>query len=127
MHAVTLCPKTCEISRGLVRFSGATCIVNAMDEEQALNLARQAEYLLDQEIDRLNNLQTEDYEIIREKRLQLMKLQYQQQQMWTTNGHGTYAYEKLSFVNLIPSEIGDQNAFFDIMKNSRHVICHFYR
>jgi hypothetical protein len=63
-----------------------------MDDEQALNLARQAEFLLDLEIDRLNNLQTEDYEVIREKRLQLMKLQHQQQQLWLANGHGSYTY-----------------------------------
>lgn len=61
-----------------------------MDQEEALKLARHAEYLLDQEIERLNNLQTEDYEVLREKRLQLLKLQHQQEQIWLEHGHGTY-------------------------------------
>jgi hypothetical protein len=79
-------------------------------EEDALNLARQAEYLLDMEIARLGNLQTEDYEILREKRLQLMKLEYQQQQIWLANGHGTYRYNNggnilINFVPLVVPSI----------------------
>ena len=61
-----------------------------MDQDEAIRLARQAEFLLDQEIERLNNLKTEDYEVLREKRLQLLKLQHQQEQIWLSNGHGSY-------------------------------------
>lgn len=84
-------------------------------QQQLLKAAIHAESLLDEEIDRLSRMQTEDYELLREKRHKMLKLEYQQQQLWRSKGHGTY------------SEVPDQVAWFEACKQSRNVVCHFYR
>jgi hypothetical protein len=59
-------------------------------EEQLLKAALDAEALVDAEISRLNSLEGDDLELIREKRMRLMKLEYEQQQQWIAKGHGKY-------------------------------------
>jgi len=84
-------------------------------QAQLFQMAAQAESLLDAEIDRLNRMETEDYELLREKRYKLMKLQHDQQQMWLSKGHGIY------------SEVVDELVWFEACRKSRNVVCHFYR
>jgi len=59
-------------------------------EEQLLKRALEAESLIDQEISRLASLNTDDLELMRERRMRLMKLEYEQQQQWLAKGHGKY-------------------------------------
>jgi hypothetical protein len=84
-------------------------------EDQLLKAALDAEALMDAEIVRLNSLQADDLEVLRERKMRLMKLEYEQQQQWIAKGHGKY------------SELQDEKDFFANSKRSRNVICHFYR
>lgn len=89
--------------------------LTSAETKQLLQAAVQAEALLDAEIDRLNRMETEDYELLREKRKKLMKLEYEQQQLWVSKGHGKY------------SEVPDEVAWFEACQKSRNVVCHFFR
>lgn len=82
--------------------------------KEVLEAALYAERLLDEEINRLNNLETEDYEVLREKRYKLLKLQHQQQQMWLSKKHGQY------------TEVQDEREWFEACQGSMNVVCHFY-
>lgn len=82
--------------------------------KEVLQAALYTERLLDEEINRLNSLETDDYEQLREKRYKLMKLQYEQQQMWLSKKHGQYV------------EVSDEREWFDACQGSMNVICHFY-
>eukprot|EP01128_Nolandella_sp_AFSM9_P011032 TRINITY_DN7751_c0_g1_i1.p1 TRINITY_DN7751_c0_g1~~TRINITY_DN7751_c0_g1_i1.p1 ORF type:complete len:200 (+),score=53.29 TRINITY_DN7751_c0_g1_i1:33-602(+) len=80
-----------------------------------LQQALEAEALLDREISRLNSMKTDDYELLKEKRLKLMKLEWEQQQGWMQKGHGSY------------DELQNEKDWFARSKQSRNVICHFFR
>src|SRR5690606_20437824 len=84
-------------------------------EDQLLRAALEAESLVDAEISRLNSLQADDLEMIRERKMRLMKLEYEQQQQWVAKGHGKY------------TELQDEKDFFADTKRSRNVIVHFFR
>lgn len=84
-------------------------------ENQLLQAVQIVEKQIDAEIDRLDNLDDDDLEIIRRKRLEALKNSQKQKIEWQQNGHGTY------------SELADEREFFDACKKSQHVVCHFYR
>ncbi len=70
---------------------------------------------VDAELERLDNLDDNDLEVIRKRRIEAMKNAQVQRVEWEKNGHGTY------------SELKDERDFFDQCKKSKHVVCHFYR
>lgn len=109
-----------------------------MLENQLFAAAQVIEQQLDQEFDRLDNLDTEDLKALREKRIQEMKKLNNKKQEWLRNvrtsiifiyernfhltsliyptqGHGTY------------SDLADEKEFFEVSKKSPNIVCHFYR
>uniref|UniRef100_A0AAF5PP91 Thioredoxin domain-containing protein 9 n=1 Tax=Wuchereria bancrofti TaxID=6293 RepID=A0AAF5PP91_WUCBA len=82
--------------------------------EQLLKVVTIAEKEVDRQIEKYDNLDENDLEAIRKKRLQELKKKQLQKQEWLKNGHGAY------------EEILDERNFFDVVKKSAKVVCHFY-
>ena len=85
-------------------------LVNHLTEAATL-----VEQQVDAEIERLEHLDEDDLEKLRNQRLSALKKSQQQKQKWQQLGHGQY------------EEIAEEKDFFDICKKSRNVVCHFYR
>lgn len=79
-----------------------------------LESLKEEEHKVDQEINRLNNLDDEDLERIRENRLRKMKARFEKEKVWRSKGHGSV------------SEIHDQKHFFQTTKESKDVVILFY-
>lgn len=58
-------------------------------ENAILTAAKEVEQQVDREIDRLDNLQDDDLDAIRERRLAQMKKAAEDRAVWRRNGHGT--------------------------------------
>ncbi|XP_017476295.1 PREDICTED: thioredoxin domain-containing protein 9 [Rhagoletis zephyria] len=86
-----------------------------MLENQLLTATELIEKQLDQQLDQLGNLDSDDLKSIREQRLKEMKDLNRKKQEWLKNGHGTY------------SELADEKEFFEVSKKSPNIVCHFYR
>ncbi|KAK8923892.1 hypothetical protein KSP39_PZI019099 [Platanthera zijinensis] len=83
-------------------------------EKQVLTVAQAVEDKLDEEIAALGRLDLDDFDALRERRLQQMKKMAEKRNRWMLLGHGDY------------TEISEKE-FFAIVKASERVICHFYR
>jgi hypothetical protein len=83
--------------------------------QQLIAATRAVEAKVEEELERLNNFNSEDLEQLREQRLNAMKAKAKQMQEWKVIGHGEY------------SEIPEEKAFFEWCKKSQKVVCHFYR
>jgi len=86
-----------------------------MLENQLMSAAQMIEKQLDQQLDQLENLDSDDLKTIREQRLREMKDLNKKKQEWLKNGHGTY------------TELADEKEFFEVSKKSPNIVCHFYR
>ncbi|XP_033606263.1 thioredoxin domain-containing protein 9 isoform X1 [Cryptotermes secundus] len=84
-------------------------------EQNLLKVTQTVEQQLDVELDRLDKLQSDNLETLREQRLRKLKKQAQQQQEWLVLGHGEH------------TEISEEKEFFEVTKKSKNVVCHFYR
>lgn len=84
-------------------------------EQQVLEAARVAEDQIDAEIARLEKMDDDDLEGIRQRRLAQMKKAEEKKKEWLQLGHGEY------------SELANEPEFFDACKKSEHVVVHFYR
>jgi len=84
-------------------------------QNQLMNVASAMEEKLDAEMQELDNLEDDDIERIRQKRLAEMKKMQDIRQDWLRNGHG-----KLN-------EISSDKDFFEEAKNSKKMVVHFYR
>lgn len=84
-------------------------------QSQIIGAAVQLERQLDSELNRLEALDTDDLQSLRDQRMREMKKLQEQKQQWLTNGHGTY------------TELADEKEFFEVSKKSPNIICHFYR
>lgn len=80
-----------------------------------LQAAQIIESQVDAEIERLEKMDDDDFEVLRQQRMAAMKKASQQKQEWLAAGHGEY------------SEVGDEKEFFEACKKSKKVVCHFYR
>lgn len=89
-------------------------VQNAL-EGQLLQAAKMVEQQLDAEIEKLDKMDEDDFEALRQKRMDALKKAQQQKQEWINNGHGKY------------TEVADEKEFFDACKKSKKVVCHFYR
>ncbi|XP_052796926.1 thioredoxin domain-containing protein 9-like [Mya arenaria] len=86
-----------------------------MLEGQLLEASKVVEQQLDAEIDRLEKMDEDDFDMLRKQRMDALKKSQQQKQEWMSNGHGKY------------TEVADEKDFFDSCKKSKKVVCHFYR
>ncbi|TSL16124.1 Thioredoxin domain-containing protein 9 [Bagarius yarrelli] len=90
-------------------------IVAKVLEQQMLQSARIAEEQIDAELEKLEQMDEDDLERLREKRLEALKKAQKQKQDWLSKGHGEY------------KEIPSEKDFFAEVKESKNVVCHFYR
>ncbi|XP_076857965.1 thioredoxin domain-containing protein 9 [Brachyhypopomus gauderio] len=84
-------------------------------EQQVLHSARLVEEQLDAELDKLERLDEDELERLKERRLEALKKAQKQKQEWISKGHGEYR------------EIPSEKDFFAEVKESKNVVCHFYR
>ncbi|XP_051564325.1 thioredoxin domain-containing protein 9 [Myxocyprinus asiaticus] len=84
-------------------------------EQQVLQSARIVEEQLDAKLDKLERLDEDDLERLKERRLEALKKAQKQKQEWISKGHGEYR------------EIPSEKDFFAEVKESKNVVCHFYR
>lgn len=84
-------------------------------QQKLIETAKVVEQQIELEIERLDNLDVDDIEKLREQRLKEMKKQHHQKQLWLAMSHGEY------------SEIPDEKEFFEVTKKSKDIVCHFYR
>lgn len=70
---------------------------------------------IDNRLQALENLDADDIEKLRQRRLHQMKLAAAQKQEWSKRGHGEYR------------EIFGEKEFFSEMKGEERMVCHFFR
>ncbi|XP_026724546.1 thioredoxin domain-containing protein 9 [Trichoplusia ni] len=80
-------------------------------QQVATNMEKQ----LDSELERLETMDTNDLEAIRQQRIAEMKKRAKSKQEWLANGHGEY------------TEIDGEKEFFTVCNKSENVVCHFYK
>lgn len=90
-------------------------VVQRAIEQSVLNVAKHLEDQLDQQIHKLENLDDDDLERVRQRRIGELKKQQERTRQWLANGHGEYR------------ELGNEKDFFKEIKGEERVICHFYR
>ncbi len=84
-------------------------------EKTVLETTKAIEEQLDSEISHLENLDSDDLDRLRERRIQQMKKASAQKEEWRSKGHGQY------------TELSEEKEFFGECKNNDKVVCHFYR
>ncbi|KAM9710916.1 thioredoxin domain-containing protein 9 isoform 1-T2 [Menidia menidia] len=77
--------------------------------------AKVVEEQVDAQLSKLNELDDDDLERLKEKRLEALKKAQRQKQEYLSKGHGEYR------------EIPSEKDFFNEVKESKNVVCHFYR
>ena len=90
-------------------------MANKQAENTLLKAAEIIEVQLDSEIDRLDKLDSDDIEHLREQRLKAMKDRAKKQQELLTKGHGAYR------------EMASEKDFFQEVKDTEFVVVHFSR
>ncbi|XP_037542482.1 thioredoxin domain-containing protein 9 [Nematolebias whitei] len=76
---------------------------------------RVAEEQVDAQLSRLNEIDEDELERLKERRLEALKKAQKQKQEWLSKGHGEYR------------EIPSEKDFFGEVKETKNVVCHFYR
>ncbi|KAG7331284.1 hypothetical protein KOW79_005253 [Hemibagrus wyckioides] len=84
-------------------------------EQQMLQSARIVEEQIDAELEKLERMDEDELECLKERRLEALKKAQKQKQEWISKGHGEYR------------EIPSEKDFFAEVKESKNVVCHFYR
>ncbi len=87
----------------------------AIVEHALASVARHLEQQVDQELNKLDNLNDDDIEGIRQKRMADMKKRQEKMKDWVAKGHGEYR------------EIFSEQEFFKEMKGEERMVCHFFR
>jgi len=90
-------------------------LVQQAVEQSVLRVAKQLEDQIDSELHKLDNLQDDDLERIRQRRIQDLRQQQEKTKDWIQKGHGEY------------KEIFEEKEFFKEMKGEDRMVCHFYR
>ena len=83
--------------------------------DKVLEAAHNVEAELDREIQRLEKMDDDDMEALRERRMQQLKKENDQKREWMSKGHGEYI------------EISSEKEFFAESKDSPRLVIHFYR
>eukprot|EP01135_Chromosphaera_perkinsii_P009620 Nk52_evm70s1810 gene=Nk52_evmTU70s1810 len=89
--------------------------LSAAFEKHLLDAAKMVEQQVDSELNKLDNLEEDDLEAIRRKRLDQLKKMAKRKEEWRANGHGKYTL------------IDGEKEFFNVSKNSDNIVCHFFR
>lgn len=89
--------------------------MDQMLQQTLLSTASHLEKTLDDQLNHLDSMGTDDLQALRDQRLKEMKKQSEQRQQWLAEGHGVY------------SELVDEKEFFEVSKKSPNIVCHFYR
>ncbi|KAL0113268.1 hypothetical protein PUN28_012431 [Cardiocondyla obscurior] len=89
--------------------------MDAVLQQKVIQVANHVEQQLDAELEKLDNLDINDYEKIRMHRLNELKRMQKQKQDWLASGHGEYA------------ELYDEKEFFEVSKKSENIVCLFYK
>ncbi|XP_035682481.1 thioredoxin domain-containing protein 9-like [Branchiostoma floridae] len=89
--------------------------VGKIVEQQVIQAAQAVEEQIDAEMNRLDNMDEDDLERIKQKRLAVLKKQASKKQELLQMGHGQY------------TEIPEEKEFFPVCQKSPRVVCHFYR
>eukprot|EP00057_Strongylocentrotus_purpuratus_P030845 XP_782876.2 PREDICTED: thioredoxin domain-containing protein 9 [Strongylocentrotus purpuratus] len=84
-------------------------------QQQLSLVAEIMEGQVDAEIHRLDNLDEDELDVLRQRRLVALKKQREKEDEWRSIGHGQY------------QEIPVEKDFFAECKKSTNVVCHFYR
>ncbi|ESO88497.1 hypothetical protein LOTGIDRAFT_193380 [Lottia gigantea] len=84
-------------------------------EQHLLQATQAMEQQVDAEIEKMSKMDEDDFDALRQKRMDMMKKSAQQKQEWLAQGHGEY------------TEIANEKEFFDECKKSKKVVCHFFR
>uniref|UniRef100_A0A803JPL3 Thioredoxin domain-containing 9 n=1 Tax=Xenopus tropicalis TaxID=8364 RepID=A0A803JPL3_XENTR len=84
-------------------------------ENQLLQTAKIMEEQLDAELEKLDKIDEDEMDRLKERRLEALKKAQQQKQEWLSKGHGEYR------------EIPSEREFFQEVKESKNVVCHFYK
>lgn len=90
-------------------------ITEAAIVQKTLEIAQATEKKIDAELKQLSQLDENDIESLRRKRIEEMRKRAQQEQQWKTQGHLQY------------TELRDEKEWFQAAKESERLICHFYR
>ncbi|KAL3679428.1 hypothetical protein R1sor_022384 [Riccia sorocarpa] len=94
----------------------AAAVVQKVVEEQVVRVAKAVEDQLDDQIAKLDNLDDDDLERLRERRLRQYKQIAEKKKQWATLGHGEY------------SDVAVEKEFFSIVKASdRHMETRFIK
>ena len=80
-----------------------------------MQAVKNVEDQLDNTLQALDNLDPDDIENMRQRRLEQMKRAAAQKQEWSRRGHGEY------------NEISGERGFFKEMKGEERMVCHFFR
>ncbi|KAK3238821.1 hypothetical protein CYMTET_51200 [Cymbomonas tetramitiformis] len=83
--------------------------------QNLMNVAKVVEDQLDEQIYKLENMNDDDLDSLRKKRIESMKKQQIKKQKWLEDGHGEYR------------EVHTEKDFFKEMKGVERMVCHFYR
>jgi len=87
----------------------------AMLAQQTLAVAQQTEKKLDAELKQLSQLDENDLEGIRRRRIEEMKARAAKEQTWRQLGHLQY------------EELRDEKQWFEASRENERMVCHFYR
>lgn len=90
-------------------------IVQQVVEQNVIAAVQKVEADLDNELHKLENLDEEGLERVRERRMQQLKKQAAKRKQWVARGHGEY------------DELPSEKEFFAAMKGEERMVCHFYR
>ena len=84
-------------------------------QDHLLNAAKAVEDQLDSQLHAMDNMDEDNIEQMRQRRIDQMKLQAQRRQQWAARGHGEYR------------EVLSEKEFFSEMKGEARLVCHFFR
>ncbi|XP_028847280.1 thioredoxin domain-containing protein 9 [Denticeps clupeoides] len=90
-------------------------VVSQAVEQQVLQTVRLVEEQLDAELGKLERMDDDELELLKERRIEALRKAQKQKQEWLSKGHGEYR------------EIPSEKDFFGEAKESKNVVCHFYR
>ncbi|XP_044252385.1 thioredoxin domain-containing protein 9 [Tribolium madens] len=83
-------------------------------EDKILHVTKAIERQVDSAIEQIENLDVNDLESLRKQRINELKKREAQRNEWLSLGHGKY------------EELAEEKMFFDITKQSKNCVVHFY-
>ncbi|XP_055299754.1 thioredoxin domain-containing protein 9 [Sitodiplosis mosellana] len=84
-------------------------------QQQIANAAANIESQLDDQINAMDSMTSDELKTLRNQRINEMKNEAKKKQEWLNNGHGEY------------DELSGEKEFFEVSKKSANIIAHFYR